>query len=161
MYQDQSISFSAACRSVLDESGMGLADFSRLRGTVISDVNLGDDGILELKGRDRDGAERWRLRIGGSARFTFSPALPQRSWQVEANFDAGGSLRSSDRTMISAVCGAVIEGFRAEEDGLLIHSDDGRAIEVPYALNEDGIAISILPEDDQPRPCLIVLPGEC
>lgn len=140
---------------------MACIDFSRLLGTIVSEVDISDDGILELKGRDRAGEERWRLSIAGSARFTFSHKYPGRSWFVEANFDAGGSLRSSDRAMMLAVCGAWIESFRAEEDRLLIHSDDGRAIEVPYALNEEGIVINILPHDDHGTPCQIALPFDC
>lgn len=162
MHQDQTDYLPAPPPAVVSGgSGEPSVEISRLLGTVVSNVTLSDDGILELKGRDSTGEERWRLSIAGSARFTFSPNISDKSWLVEANFDAGGSLRSSDRAMILAVCGAVIASVRAENEGLLILSDDGRAIEVPYALNEESVVINILPDKDHHSPCRIVLRLAC
>ena len=134
--------------------------FSRLLGTAVSDVRLSEDGSLEIRGRDSAGEDRWLLSVGGSARFTFSPTFSERSWLVEANFDAGGSLRSSDLAMMLAACDAVIATFRADKERLLIRSDDGRAIEVPYALNEESVVLTILPDEDYPSLCRIVLPND-
>lgn len=131
--------------------------FARVPGTVISGIDIGD-GLLEVTGSDRSGHARWRVGIRGSARFTFSHTSENRSWLVEANFDASGIVRGSERTMILALCGAVIDTFQIEKSGLFIRSDDGRGIEVPYALNEDGIVVDILPDRAQPGPCCILLP---
>lgn len=136
-------------------------ELERLLGTVVAGIDFDIVGALEVKGNDRDGQARWRLRIGGSARFTFSHKSQNDSWLVEANFDGSGPLRSSERSMMLAICGASVASFRAEKDGLFIQSNDGRGIEMPYALNEDGIIIEVLPNSDRPTfPRRIVLPGD-
>lgn len=129
----------------------------RLLGTVVSHVDFREDGSVKIKGRDTDGLERWSLTISGSARFTFAHKSGSKSWLVEANFDAGGAMRGSDRTMICAISGALVESFRVEEGGLHIRSDDGRGIEVPLALNEEGLVIEVLPDEVRPLGCRLVL----
>jgi hypothetical protein len=143
----------------VDELGAGFANVAsaqprstgmecdRLLGTVVSGINFNDNRLLEVEGRDRNGPVRWRVTIRGSARFTFSHSSESGSWLVEANFDAGGTARSSEQAMILAMCGAVVEFFRIKGEALFIGSNDGRAIEVPYDLNEEGIVINILPDE--------------
>lgn len=161
MYQDQSgalvTQFSVDASNRPDRTD---PKFERLLGTVVSGIEFGDGRLLEVTGSDRGGQARWRLSVRGSARFTFSHSSEDRSWFVEANFDAGGAVRSSERMMILAICGALVESFRIKEEGLFIRSDDGRGIEVPYELNEDGIVINILPDEVRSSPCRIVLPAE-
>ncbi|WP_126174629.1 hypothetical protein [Altericroceibacterium xinjiangense] len=135
-------------------------ELERLLGTVVSHVEFGDNQLLEVMGSDHDGQARWQLSIRGSARFTFSHNSEGSSWLVEANFDAGGMVRSSERAMILAICGARVESFRIEEEGLFIRSDDGRGIEVAFELNEDGIVFTILPDQAHPSTCRLVLPAE-
>jgi hypothetical protein len=153
----------------VDELGAGFAnvasgqpgsagmEFAQLLSTVVSAIHLNDNRLLEVEGRDRDGAARWRVSIRGSARFTFSHSSERGSWLVEANFDVGGKVRSSEQAMILAMRGAMIESFRVEGETLFIRSNDGRAIEVPCDLNEDGIVINILPDEVGRTPTQIVL----
>jgi len=143
-----------------DWSGEDGMEFERLVGTVVSHIDFVDNRIVEIEGRDRDGQARWRLSILGSARFTFSRIAPDSAWLVECNFDRGGTIRSADKTMMMALCGAVVESFRAEEQGLFIASADGRAIEVPYELNDEGVVVTILPHEVDAAPERIVLTGD-
>lgn len=100
--------------------------------------------MLEITGR-KDGGESWRLTVTGSARFTFSNDGKNGRWLIEANFDAGGHVRSAERNAILAACGASIDHFRLDDEGLFLNSDDGRAIEMPFALNEQGLAFEAFP----------------
>lgn len=134
--------------------------FERLLGTTVSRIAFIDNRGLEVEGSDPDGQARWKLTVFGSARFTFSHGSENSPWLVEANFDPGGTVRKNDQAMISATCGAVVASVRADEIGLAIASDDGRGIEVPLELNEDGIGLEILPDDAHPTPCRIELAGE-
>ncbi|MEW9853715.1 hypothetical protein [Novosphingobium sp. M1R2S20] len=161
MFQDQGcalptpLAVTASTRSdTLDEQ------FARLLGTRIHMIEFASSGLLEIKGRDTEGRPCWTLIVAGSARFTFANRASNGSWQVEANFDAGGTVRSSDRSMILAMCGMVVSSFLAGADHLVVESDDGRRIEVPYDLNEDGIVINIHARTDQGKPHhIIIAPG--
>jgi hypothetical protein len=134
-----------------------VAEFERLIGTVISGIKIGDDRALEIMGSDRDGAAFWRLRVVGSARFTFSDNSASPRWLVEANFDAGGVIRRSEWEMMLALRGASVSSFTAGRDELIILSDDGRGLEVPYVLNDDGLTLEILPGNHNPIPGRIIL----
>lgn len=139
-------------------TGKSPVEFERLFGTLISHVDFIDSTALVVEGRSAGGEPAWRLLVHGSARFTFSHGSQDRPWLVEANFDPGGTVRKNDRAMISAVCGAVVASFHADEEGLFIGSDDGRAIQVPHELNEDGIILELLADEAEPR--RIVLTSE-
>jgi hypothetical protein len=161
MDQNQGDALAVLFKIDAHDAGEAPVELERLLGTVVSGIDFGDDGALEVKGNSRDGQVLWRLRIGGSARFTFSYKSENSSWLVETNFDRGGAVRSSERSMMHAIRGALVASFRAEKEGLFIRSDDGRGIEMPYALNEDGIIIDILLHSDRPAfPRRILLPSD-
>ena len=134
-------------------------EFERLVGTRVSRVDFIDSAALVVEGHDAEGGACWRLIVHGSARFTFSHGSEDHPWLVEANFDPGGTVRKNDRAMISAVCGAVVASFRADGEGLFIGSDDGRGIEVPHELNDDGIILELLADGAEPRRIVLTAEG--
>ena len=128
-----------------------------LCGSRVAEIDFAD-GALSLTGRDAELAPAWRIVVRGSARFTFSHRSGDRRWLVEANFDAGGKLRNSDRAMILATTGAVIESFHIDGEGLFLRSDDGRAIEIVHAVSGGAeVVLEIGAGADATR---IVLPDE-
>lgn len=135
-------------------------DFGFFLGSMISNIEFLDQ-TLEIIGCDRDQEQLWRLRVTGSARFTFSNTGRNGTWLVEANFDAGGHVRSAERTAILATCGAAIDSFIMDEDGLMLKSDDGRAVEIPFALNEHGIGLEIRPNRDEPILTTVLASDTC
>jgi len=157
MYEDQSDDLGGGCATITQTPADSGIVFERLRGTTVSSLNFNDYRLLEVEGQDHDGQTRWRVSVRGSARFTFSHSSRGRSWLVEANFDAGAPTRTSEQVMMLAMCGAVVETFRVEGGALFIGSDDGRTVEMPSALNEEGIVIDILPDEADGTSTRIVL----
>ena len=158
MYTDQVDGLGATIATLAsDGPGSTGKAFDRLVDTVISGFDFDDNQLLQVEGQDRSGSARWRVIIRGSARFTFSHSSEIGSWLVEANFDAGGVPRRSEQSMILAMCGAVVKSFGVKGEALFIGSDDGRAIEVPYDLNEEGVVINILPDEAGSSTTRIVL----
>lgn len=133
------------------------SEYGFFLGSMISNIEFLDQK-LEIIGRDADEEERWRLRVTGSARFTFSNTGKNGTWLVEANFDAGGHVRSAERTVILATCGAAIDSFGVDQDGLTLTSDDGRTVEIPFALNEQGIGLEIRSNREAPILTTIIAP---
>ncbi|WP_114954256.1 hypothetical protein [Sphingosinicella terrae] len=137
------------------------AALDALCGTLVSEIGFDTDGALAVVGRDEEGELRWRLAVRGSARFTFSHRSGDRRWLVEANYDAGATLRMSERAMILTLCGAVVESFHVDGEGLFIRSDDGRAIEIVHAVSGgEELVIEIAPAEPEAQKLRIVLPDE-
>lgn len=121
---------------------------NRLKDTVVSNIlfsDADDQSTVSILGSAADGRPAWQLTVAGSARFTFcNPAAPN-AWLVEANFDSGGMIRRSERSMMLAMCGAVIHDVETDK-GLNLRSQDGRAIEIAYVLNAEGVALKLMSE---------------
>ena len=139
----------------------GTFALERLRGTIVSAVAFDARGHLRVSGGDPAGRLGWTLTVRGSARFTFAHVSERGTWLVEANYDAGGTVRSSDREMMLAACGAVVDSVRVDEIGLFIRSDDGRAIEIVHAVDgEEDLVLEIMAGEEGAGPTLIALPGD-
>ena len=142
------------------EGGAGFA-LEALQGTTVSGIAFDAQGHLKVSGSDRSGRRCWSLTVRGSARFTFAHASPRGGWLVEANYDAGGTVRSSDREMMLAACGACVDSARVDEIGLFIRSDDGRAIEIVHAVDgEEDLVLEIAPGEAGSESTLIALPSD-
>ncbi|MET1755665.1 hypothetical protein ABVV53_09365 [Novosphingobium sp. RD2P27] len=159
MEQDQVVIAAQLPDNTEGQPGPCARRFEDLQGTIVAEIDL-EGAALEVTGKSADGQERWRLSIPGSARFIFSHKSEGRAWLVEANFDAGGSVRSSDRAMFLAMCGAHVQSVSADDEALRIESDDGRAIEVPYDLNDESIGFTILRDESDSAACRVVLQAD-
>lgn len=116
----------------------------KLVGSKVREVYFEESLGLLIKGVSSNDQDEvlWRLLILGSARFTFSNQTEQGSWLVEANFDAGGLIRRNERVMMQSLQGAILDEVDSHK-GLSLRSHDGRALEIPYVLNEEALILEI------------------